>query len=83
MSLAERVDTRGTNKQGLPCSVAELLASLPDDEAAAFKAMLDAPWRVWGHQRIEDVVAEEGHYTLGKGAVGKHRRRTCRCSRQS
>lgn len=83
MSLAERITApKGGSNQGLPCSVAELLVSLPDAEAAALKVMLDAPWRVWGHQRIEDILADEGH-PVGIGAVGKHRRGKCRCSKAS
>lgn len=81
MSLAEKLAApKGGSKQGLPCSVATLLHELPDDECTALQAMLDAPWRIWGHQRIEGILLEEGH-SVGTGSIGKHRRRTCRCAK--
>ena len=81
MSLAEKLNQPGTgNRQGLPCSVAELLRDLPPKEAAALKEMLDSPWRIWGHNEIEKALGEEGH-PVGTGTVGKHRRRTCRCAK--
>ena len=81
MSLAERYKTPNTiSRQGLPCSVAELLESLPDVEAKALRKMLAAPFRVWGHQDIEDALLAEGH-KVGRGTVGKHRRGSCRCGR--
>lgn len=83
MSLAEKLATpKGGSNQGLPCSVATLLTDLPVAESAALQSMLDSPWRIWGHQRIEVTLADEGH-SVGTGSIGKHRRRTCRCSKVS
>lgn len=78
MSLAEHVPTRA--QHGLPCPIATLLTELPESEADALRTMLDAPWRVWGHQAIERVLLAEGH-ECGTGSVGKHRRLACRCKR--
>lgn len=83
MSLAERVTTEpAAAKHGLPCPIAVLLTTLPDEEAAALRSMMDAPWRVWGHEAIERALFAEGH-TVGTGSVGKHRRKTCRCKRNA
>lgn len=79
MSLKARAATPPAgSKQGLPCSIRTLLETLPKDESAALKTMLDAPWRVWPHTEIEKAIEDEGHQ-VGRGAVGKHRRSTCRC----
>lgn len=82
MALAERftVQAKGGSNQGMTCSVAVLLTSLPVDEAVTLRQALDAPWRIMGHQKIEDALREEGHY-VGTGAIGKHRRGNCRCSK--
>ena len=81
MSRVEKLTApKGGTNQGLPCSVAVLLRELPPEEATALQVMLDAPWRIWGHQRIEGVLHQEGH-SVGTGSVGKHRRQTCRCTK--
>lgn len=78
MSLAERLQApRG---QGMPCSVAVALRELPPEDAADLKDALNAPWRIMGHAQIEAALAAEGH-PVGVGAVGKHRRGSCRCTR--
>lgn len=80
MTLANRVTSPVKPIHGTPCSVAELLASLDKTEAKALQAMLDAPWRVWPHNHIEQAIWDEGH-PVGQGQVGKHRRNVCRCAK--
>lgn len=79
MSLAERLQATGRG-QGMPCSIAVVLRELPEADADALRAALDAPWRIVGHAKIEADLAAEGH-PVGVGAVGKHRRGSCRCTR--
>lgn len=82
MSLATRATTAPTRRiNGTPCSIGELLTTLPKAESAALQTMLDAPWRVWPHNHIEDAIRGEG-YVAGSGQVGKHRRKTCRCFKE-
>lgn len=64
----------------MPCSIAVALRELPKPDAEALQAALDAPWRITGHAKIEADLAAEGH-PVGVGAVGKHRRGSCRCTR--
>lgn len=79
MSLSDRLESPARG-QGLPCSVAVALRELAPADAEALQAALDAPWRIVGHQKIEADLAAEGH-PVGVGAVGKHRRNDCRCTR--
>lgn len=79
MSLAERLQGQPRG-QGMPCSVAVVLRELPPEDAEALQAALDAPWRIVGHAKIESDLAAEG-FPVGVGAVGKHRREECRCTR--
>lgn len=66
----------GAKRQGLPCSVASLLASLHDDDRAVLEAVL-ADWSI-GHNAVERTLKDKG-MRVGTGAVGKHRRGSCRC----
>lgn len=63
-------------RKGPPCSVCEALASLPDSEAAALRALLADP--TWRYQTLADLLREdEDHpldlqpYTLSKHAAGR------------
>lgn len=76
MSLTDRLKQGPGQVHGTPCSVRTLLESLPDDEAASLRAMLDDP--AWPHNVIERAIREEG-YTIGTGQVGRHRRGGCAC----
>lgn len=78
MSLAKRSTTPKESIHGTPCSVGELLTTLDKSEAKALQVMLDSPWRVWPHNRIEAELREE-RLVVGQGQVGKHRRQDCRC----
>lgn len=78
MSLANRATAPQKAIHGTPCSIAELLATLPKAESKALQTMLDAPWRMWPHNHIEEALRAEGH-PVGTGQVGKHRRNVCRC----
>lgn len=64
----------------MPCSVAVALRNLDPEDAETLRAALDAPWRIHGHEAIERALADMGH-PVGVGAVGKHRRKSCRCTR--
>lgn len=78
MSLAKRSSTPNGTIHGGPCSVALLLETLDKAEAKALQKILDSPWRVWPHLRVEAELRDEG-LVVGQGQVGKHRRRACRC----
>ena len=72
--------TKGGSNQGMPCSVATLLATLPPSEADELRHLVNAPWRVVSHSALERAIREEGH-VVGVGAIGKHRRGDCRCAK--
>ena len=76
MSLADRA-ARGPDApvHGAPCSVGELLDTLPSEEAEALQHMLDDGWPA---SHIYAAVLAEGH-TCGRQTIGIHRRRQCRC----
>lgn len=74
-TLAER-KAPPRSRQGLPCSVAELLELLPKTESAALRRMLGD--RAWTDNAIYEAVVDEGH-TVGRQSVGRHRRGVCRC----
>lgn len=76
MSLADRA-ARGPDApvHGAPCSVGELLDTLPPEEAEALHTMLTGPWPA---SRIYEAVIAEGH-RVGRQTIGIHRRRQCRC----
>lgn len=81
MSFANRAkEGPGRARPGIPCSVGALLESLPPDEAAGLRDILDAPWRVWPHVKVEEAIREEGHQ-VGDQQVGRHRRGRCGCGR--
>lgn len=81
MSLADRVQSvKGGSNQGFPCSVGNLLATLPKKDAAELRRLLETPWRIVTHSALERAIRDEGH-TVGTGAIGKHRRGDCRCSK--
>ena len=82
MALSDRNPRQGAT-QGLPCSVASLLAQLDGDQpedAKTLRKWLASPWRVFGHGWIEEQLRSEG-YDVGMGTVGKHRRGQCRCTK--
>ena len=83
MSLAARAKTPPEIKgPGSPCPIQLLLSEKLDSaEAKGLQTMLDAPWRLWPHSEVEKALEAEGH-RIGVGAVGKHRRGTCRCSKR-
>ena len=76
MSLAGRA-ARGPDApvHGAPCSVGELLDTLPSEEAAALQHMLDDGWPA---SKVWEACNAEGLY-VGRQTVGIHRRRQCRC----
>lgn len=77
MSLADRA-ARGPDApvHGAPCSVGELLDTLPSEEAEALSLMLGSP--DWPASRVYDAVRAENHH-IGRQTIGVHRRRQCRC----
>jgi hypothetical protein len=62
---------------GSPCSVGELLRSLPNDEREALEAMLAGAWSA---SAIHDAVTGEG-YDVGRQTINRHRRSECRCAK--
>lgn len=61
---------------GAPCSVGELLDTLPSEEAAALHSMLGSD--AWSASRVYEAILAEG-LTVGRQTIGTHRRRQCRC----
>lgn len=77
MALAERLTTTPQRKPtGLPCSVGQLLDTLPTDEADALEQMMGPLG--WSASRIYEALASEGH-EVGRQTIGRHRSRACRC----
>lgn len=64
---------------GLPCGVAQVLESLPETERKVLQAALDAPVHEVQHARIEAVLWEQKQVVVKQIAIGRHRRRQCRC----
>lgn len=76
MSLTERLaGGPQPSMHGAPCSVGELLDTLPSEEAEALQQMLDDGWPA---PHIHDAVSAEGHY-IGRQTINTHRRGQCRC----
>ena len=75
MSLADRVQSKPARRHGIPCSVGELLDSLPADETAALEQMLTGGW---SQAEIHAAVTAEGHY-VGRQTINRHRSQACRC----
>jgi len=75
MALADRVQSKPTRRHGIPCSVGELLDTLPADESAALEQMLSGGW---SQAEIHAAVTAEGHY-VGRQTINRHRSRACRC----
>lgn len=76
MPLAEKLNTPTRRQPGTPCSVAELLAKLNNDDRAALHAALDSRQ---SSSEIYWALRDEGH-TVGKQTIGRHRRGDCRCA---
>jgi hypothetical protein len=75
MSLADRVKSKPARRHGIPCSVGELLDSLPEPEAKALEVMLTSGW---SQAEIHAAVTAEGHY-VGRQTINRHRSQACRC----
>jgi hypothetical protein len=75
MALADRVQSKPVRRHGIPCSVGELLDSLPADEHAALEQMLTGGW---SQAEIHAAVTAEGHY-VGRQTINRHRSQACRC----
>jgi hypothetical protein len=75
MALADRVQSKPVRRHGIPCSVGELLDSLPPDEVAALEQMLSGGW---SQAEIHKAVTDEGHY-VGRQTINRHRSQACRC----
>jgi hypothetical protein len=81
VSLSDRLSLGPEPKvNGAPCSVGVLLRALPAEESAALRQMLDDP--AWSGADIHDAVTGEG-YDVGRQTVNRHRRRECRCAKES
>jgi hypothetical protein len=80
MALADRIkEPPAASIHGHPCSVGELLNSLPTTEAEALNLMLTGtPERRWSQTEIFDAVTAEGH-TVGRQSINRHRSGRCRC----
>lgn len=74
MALAGR--TPPPRSGGIPCSVSELLARLPEDESKALAGMLNDP--AWTGPAIYAACVEEG-YDVAKSSIQHHRRGDCAC----
>jgi len=81
MSLSDRL-TLGPERRmtGSPCSVGALLRALPPEESTALRQMLDDSQ--WSGAAIYDAVSGEG-YDVGRQTINRHRRRECRCFKES
>lgn len=77
MALTSEDFPSGNRRQGMPCSVATLLASLDDNDRAVLESVL-ADLSI-GHATIERTLAAK-NMKVGTGTVGKHRRGDCRCA---
>lgn len=76
MSLTDRLRAGPKpSMHGAPCSVGELLDTLPSEEAEALQHMLDDGWPA---TKIHDAVTAEG-LTCGRQTINTHRRKQCRC----
>ena len=80
MALADRIKQPPAGRQGLPCSIGELLADLPPAEREALETMLGTPDNrsPWSARQIYDALRDEGH-TVGFQTINRHRGRHCRC----
>ena len=76
MALAEKLDDAPHGMSGKPCSIGELLANLPPDEAAALNRMMHELG--WSQARIYEAATSEG-YQIGRQTINRHRSRGCRC----
>jgi len=75
MALSDRVQSKPARRHGIPCSVGELIDTLPPDESAALEQMLSTGW---SQTEIHAAVTAEGHY-VGRQSINRHRSRACRC----
>lgn len=76
MALADRLDGPVKRPSGLPCSMAEVMAQLPDVE---LKALENALYVAGASATvIHEALRAEG-FTVGKQTVNRHRSRACRC----
>jgi hypothetical protein len=80
MSLAERLDNP-PSRRGSRCSVGVLLGRLEDTERDALTSMLNDRIR-WSAPGIWDALNDEG-YEASVTMIERHRRRGCRCSKES
>lgn len=72
-------DFKESSRQGMPCSIETILGSMDANDRQVLEQALAAPYTEVGHSTIERVLKANG-YQVGTGAVGKHRRKTCRCA---
>jgi hypothetical protein len=81
MSLAERLASTQRRGPGLPCSVAIVLAALPDKDAQALRDALAVPKgdpNRLSAQQLSEILREEGHKVPYK-SLELHRKGACRC----
>ena len=61
-------------RKGPPCTVCETLGRLPQEEAAALRALLADP--TWRYTKLSDELAKEG-VDLASGVLSWHARGRC------
>lgn len=76
MALMDRAEAH-IRKQGLPCSVGVLLATLTDEQGAELEAMMAD--RRWSDRVTANAASEEYQTDVSVFMVGRHRRRECGC----
>ena len=77
MTLAAALADCISPRRGAACTVGELLPTLPEDDRAALADAL-ADHRL-SSAAIERILKAEG-LRVGAGALGRHRRKDCKCS---
>lgn len=76
MALTDRVQNKpAPRRQGLPCSVGDLLTKMPPADVEALEHMLSAGW---SQNDIYDAVTAEG-YQVARQTINRHRSQACRC----
>lgn len=78
MNLTDALTATPRVRKGPPCSVAVLLAEMPEAKAEAFAELLARPHASMPGSFIARAVREEGYYISGE-TVQRHRRGDCIC----
>ncbi len=76
MTLAEALTSPAPHTSGLPCSVAQILAGLDDDDRTVLQRALSD--RQISAGQIYNALVAEGH-SVGRQTIPRHRRGHCRC----